>query len=394
VLPVTGQYLINISLQIWEALGNRHPELLKFAENRLWKALIEVATTTKELKDILGNALRDIQEIISDASERCQPHWFRAGQFDIDILILATSSDLFIHTGLIEQEVFLQTTPTGAIREEEEDSDGENDHQEHVVDVDSGHRNEEPAGEVHRDQAQREGRDRQGMAASQKGVDTQRDFDGEEGPHSQNTLPTQPPSTQVETSQLSSSGAGLPGDPISGPNDNSLLPREPANPESTQHGSEGSLAVAANAGTAFDCLDIEEDLTSLDSQSSDDELEENTRKAQQSPANGKRKTPPGPTSDMPSKKPRPRPDLKSGKVKPRPKPKPKPKPNPTQKPKPKPKPNHPKLKPLASQTDTKSPAWISTIEQTVDGHLREVLMLVDDMASYWIIIYIYATFPF
>jgi hypothetical protein len=64
---------------MWEALGNRRPALIKAAENRLWGALIDIASTSSPLKEILAVALRDIREMVS-ADPDCHPHWFRAGQ--------------------------------------------------------------------------------------------------------------------------------------------------------------------------------------------------------------------------------------------------------------------------------------------------------------------------
>lgn len=70
------KYLLS---QVWELLGNRQPALLKLAENRLWKAVIDIATTTTPLKITVTNALKDIQNMISSnaAVDGCHPHWFR-----------------------------------------------------------------------------------------------------------------------------------------------------------------------------------------------------------------------------------------------------------------------------------------------------------------------------
>jgi hypothetical protein len=68
-------------LQIWEALGNRRPALIKSAENRLWRALIDIASTPTPLRDILTVALQDIRGMVLSDFHGCQPHWFRAGQF-------------------------------------------------------------------------------------------------------------------------------------------------------------------------------------------------------------------------------------------------------------------------------------------------------------------------
>jgi len=64
---------------VWELLGNRQLSLVKLAENRLWKAVIDITTTTIPLKVTVGNALKDIQDLISSNAEGCHPHWFRSG---------------------------------------------------------------------------------------------------------------------------------------------------------------------------------------------------------------------------------------------------------------------------------------------------------------------------
>jgi hypothetical protein len=68
-------------VQMWAGLGNQTPKAIKLVENRLWKAIIAVATTCRPLEDIVKDGLRDIHDIISnfpDESE-LEPHWFRAG---------------------------------------------------------------------------------------------------------------------------------------------------------------------------------------------------------------------------------------------------------------------------------------------------------------------------
>jgi hypothetical protein len=124
-------------MQIWEALGNRRPPLIKFSENVLLEALFDIATTSTPLKEILSGALRRIREAISGDYDGCQ-HWFRAGQFKFNAAILAAGSNLFIYLGPTEQlgpanpvtvsRLLLHTAPDGSPqREEQEESDEEDD---------------------------------------------------------------------------------------------------------------------------------------------------------------------------------------------------------------------------------------------------------------------------
>jgi hypothetical protein len=76
--------LLPTRLQIWAALGNQRPALIKCAENRLWKALIDIASTPSPLKDVLSVALRDIQQMVSGDLDGCHPHWFRAGRLKFE----------------------------------------------------------------------------------------------------------------------------------------------------------------------------------------------------------------------------------------------------------------------------------------------------------------------
>ena len=71
-------------LQIWAELGNRRPALIKSAENRLWRALIDIASSPSPLKDVLSVALRDIREMVAGDVEGCHPHWFRAGRLNFE----------------------------------------------------------------------------------------------------------------------------------------------------------------------------------------------------------------------------------------------------------------------------------------------------------------------
>jgi hypothetical protein len=68
------------------ALGNQRPALMNMAENRLWRAIIDIATTRRPITDILSMALQDIKAMISVDLNACQPHWFRAGQIKLESL--------------------------------------------------------------------------------------------------------------------------------------------------------------------------------------------------------------------------------------------------------------------------------------------------------------------
>jgi hypothetical protein len=118
-------------MQIWEALGNRRPPLIKFAENVLLEALFDIATTSVQLKEILTVALGRIREAVSSDYHGCQ-HWFRAGQFEFNATISAAGSNLFISLGpanpVIVSQLLLHTAPEGSPRrEEQEESDEEDD---------------------------------------------------------------------------------------------------------------------------------------------------------------------------------------------------------------------------------------------------------------------------
>jgi hypothetical protein len=111
-------------VQMWVGLGNQTPKVIKLVENRLWKAIITVATTCRPLEDIVKDGLRDIHDIISnfpDESE-LEPHWFRAGQFRFKASVLAADSDWFICIGQNQWNA-----DTSLWREEEEESESEAD---------------------------------------------------------------------------------------------------------------------------------------------------------------------------------------------------------------------------------------------------------------------------
>ena len=67
-------------MQAWESLGNHPPAVVKSAENRLWKALIDMALMKAYLRDIIMEALTDICAMFSGDLEEYHPYWFRAGQ--------------------------------------------------------------------------------------------------------------------------------------------------------------------------------------------------------------------------------------------------------------------------------------------------------------------------
>ena len=253
---------------------------------------------------------------------------------------------------------------------------------------------EEPKGEGEVNQPQREihvqkvhvQEVRQAENTSVEGMDKEKDVDEGEGPHSQMMLPAGdaelPSTVLVETpqptlQQTSSSITALSRDPSLniGSSNNNFAQDDP------------ETVASENAEAGVDCMNMEEDLTSMDSGSSHGETgtEENTAKG----GTRKRKTD-GP-SDSSRKRPRPLPDpmsdsdedsdVEKRKVKPRPKPKPKPKTRTRTKGTTKPTPN-PKPEFHGSGRTSITPTWFSTIEQTVDGHLREVLMIVDDMVHF------------
>jgi hypothetical protein len=127
---------------------------------------------------------------------------------------------------------------------------------------------------------------------------------------------------------------------------------------------EGENGQGSIEGGTEDGMNLEEDAPGMQGDSDLSCMEEGRKK---------RKNPmPIPPNQL-TKKLWPRPDPAS---KPKPVPIPSERVKPKRKPKPKPKPQ------LDAPSQLGSQAWFSSFERTVDGQLREVMMLIDDMASH------------
>lgn len=112
------------TVQQWVGLGNRAPEIIKSVENRLWRVVIGLATTSSPLKDLVKDGLRDIQVIISKYHDGSQlePHWFRAGWFRFIVLVYMAGRDRVILVDFNEARAPISSTLQ---REEEEESEEE-----------------------------------------------------------------------------------------------------------------------------------------------------------------------------------------------------------------------------------------------------------------------------
>lgn len=107
-------------------LGNRTPAPIKYVENRLWRVVIDVATTSRPLTDVVKDGLRDIQGIISSYPDGSQlePRWFRAGRFNFDLSAHVAGSNWFIH---VDTNTGKAAASSALLREEEEESEEEDE---------------------------------------------------------------------------------------------------------------------------------------------------------------------------------------------------------------------------------------------------------------------------
>ena len=107
-------------------LGNITPDPIESVEKRLWRVIIDIATTSSSLKDVVKEGLRDIQHIIAQCpnASQLEPYWFRAGQLEFNLTVYVTGSDWFIHADLNESKA---ATCFKLVRwqEEEEEESGE-----------------------------------------------------------------------------------------------------------------------------------------------------------------------------------------------------------------------------------------------------------------------------
>jgi hypothetical protein len=104
-------------------LGNITPDPIKSVEKRLWRVIIDIATTSSSLKDVVKEGLRDIQHIIAQCpnASQLEPYWFRAGQFEFNLTVYFTGSDWFINADLNESKA--ATCFKLVLRQEEEEEE-------------------------------------------------------------------------------------------------------------------------------------------------------------------------------------------------------------------------------------------------------------------------------